>query len=65
VADHVALLQGGRVRATGSPHEVFTSERLTETYGIPIAVTVDPVTRQVTTRPVGRHSHRLSAMAAV
>ena len=65
VADQVALLQGGRVRATGSPHEVFTSERLTETYGIPIAVTVDPVTRQVTTRPVGRHSHRLSAMAAV
>jgi len=56
VADRVALLDAGRVRATGAPHEVLTSELLTDTYGIRIDVAVDPDTEQLTTRPVGRHS---------
>jgi iron complex transport system ATP-binding protein len=56
VADRVALLDAGRVRATGPPHEVLTSGSLTETYGIRIDVAVDPGTKRLTTRPVGRHS---------
>lgn len=56
VADRIALLDGGRVRATGTPHQVLTSELLTRAYGIRIDVAVDPATEQLITRPVGRHT---------
>jgi ferric hydroxamate transport system ATP-binding protein len=56
VADRVALLQAGRVRAAGAPEDVLTSEALTETYGIRIDVSVDAVTGRLITRPVGRHT---------
>ncbi|MBM0203035.1 ABC transporter ATP-binding protein [Micromonospora sp. STR1s_5] len=58
VADEVVLLQQGRVRATGTPATVFTENALTETYGIRIEVTTDPLSGLVTTRPVGRHQIR-------
>ncbi|MEW2146828.1 ABC transporter ATP-binding protein, partial [Micromonospora vinacea] len=58
VADEVVLLHQGRVRATGTPATVFTENALTETYGIRIEVTTDPVSGLVTTRPVGRHQIR-------
>ncbi|MGA4731738.1 ABC transporter ATP-binding protein [Micromonospora taraxaci] len=58
VADEVVLLHQGRVRATGAPATVFTEEALTETYGIRIEVTTDPLSGLVTTRPVGRHAVR-------
>ncbi|MEU8423238.1 ABC transporter ATP-binding protein [Micromonospora sp. NPDC048835] len=58
VADEVVLLHRGRVRATGTPAEVFTENALTETYGIRIEVTTDPISGLVTTRPVGRHTIR-------
>lgn len=58
VADEVVLLHAGRVRATGTPRDVLTEDALTETYGIRIEVTADPVTGLVSTRPVGRHSTR-------
>lgn len=61
VADEVVLLQEGRVRATGTPGAVFTEQALTETYGIRIEVTTDPVNGLVTTRPVGRHLARIPA----
>ncbi|WP_433532308.1 ABC transporter ATP-binding protein [Micromonospora sp. CA-263727] len=59
VADEVVLLHSGRIRATGTPAEVFTEQDLTETYGITIEVTVDPLNGLVTTRPVGRHLTRI------
>ncbi|MBQ1048076.1 ABC transporter ATP-binding protein [Micromonospora sp. C51] len=59
VADEVVLLHGGRVRATGTPAEVFTEHDLTETYGIRIEVSTDPLSGLVTTRPVGRHLARI------
>ena len=37
---------------------MFTEDALTETYGIRIEVTTDPLTGLVTTRPVGRHQIR-------
>lgn len=56
VADRVALLDAGRIRATGPPHRVLTAEALSETYGIRIDVTVDAATGRLATRPIGRHS---------
>ncbi|MET8353169.1 MULTISPECIES: ABC transporter ATP-binding protein [unclassified Micromonospora] len=58
VADEVVLLHNGRVRATGTPAAVFTENALTETYGIRIEVSTDPLSGLVTTRPVGRHLTR-------
>jgi ferric hydroxamate transport system ATP-binding protein len=58
VADDVLLLADGRVRAVGPPATVLTSELLTETYGIRIAVDRDPVTGLLRVRPVGRHTTR-------
>lgn len=59
IADHVVLLHHGRVRASGKPDEVLTERHLTETYGIRIEVAADPVTGQLTTRPIGKHTLQL------
>jgi iron complex transport system ATP-binding protein len=59
VADHVVLLSGGVVRATGVPADVLTAELLTEVYGLRIDVHVDD-TGRVRTQPVGRHTHRVA-----
>jgi iron complex transport system ATP-binding protein len=61
VADRVVLLDGGRVRAAGTPADVLTAAALTETYGIGIEVAPDPVTGHLATRPVGRHTTRARA----
>jgi iron-chelate-transporting ATPase len=58
VADDVALLDAGRVRATGPPGEVLTAALLTDTYGIRVEVDHDPVTGALRTRPIGRHTTR-------
>jgi ferric hydroxamate transport system ATP-binding protein len=63
VADVLALLDQGRVRAVGPPDEVLTSERLSETYGIRVEVDVDPVTGAMRTRAVGRHAARRAGVA--
>jgi iron complex transport system ATP-binding protein len=42
-ADRVALLHGGRVVAQGPAQEVFTPERLSQAYGLPVAVFPHPV----------------------
>lgn len=61
VADEVILLHAGRVRAAGTPHEVFTEDSLTDAFGIRIDVTADASTGLLTTRPVGRHTRRQPA----
>jgi ferric hydroxamate transport system ATP-binding protein len=58
VADVLALLDRGRVRARGRPSEVLTGERLSDTYGIRVEVDVDPATGALRTRAVGRHTTR-------
>ncbi|PVC68345.1 ABC transporter ATP-binding protein [Streptomyces sp. CS081A] len=58
VADRVVLLHSGRVVADGSPRDVLTGERLTDTYGIRIEVDTDPLTGQLRTRAIGRHHTR-------
>ncbi|WP_129666458.1 ABC transporter ATP-binding protein [Phytoactinopolyspora endophytica] len=59
VSDHVALLHKGEVQAAGAPAEVFTGPLLSKVYGLRIDVHPDPQTGHVSTKPVGRHTHRL------
>ncbi|MXG26902.1 ATP-binding cassette domain-containing protein [Streptomyces sp. YIM 132580] len=58
VADQVVLLSSGRIAASGTPAEVYESERLTQTYGIRIDVEPDPSSGIPRTRAVGRHHLR-------
>jgi iron-chelate-transporting ATPase len=58
VADRIALLDRGRVRAAGTPAEVLEADALSETYGIRIDVSTDPATGLIATQPVGRHLQR-------
>ncbi|MEU4256882.1 MULTISPECIES: ABC transporter ATP-binding protein [Streptomyces] len=58
VGDRIVLLRAGRVVADGSPEEVLTAQRLTETYGIRVDVDADPLTGRLRTRAVGRHHIR-------
>ena len=41
VADHVVLLEQGRIRSLGTCEDVFTAETLSEVYGLPIATRID------------------------
>ncbi|MDN5933251.1 MAG: ABC transporter ATP-binding protein [Pseudonocardia sp.] len=59
VADEIALLAEGRVRAVGAPEYVLTSELLSAAYGIRVEIDHDPVTGALHTRPIGRHTERL------
>lgn len=58
VADEVILLHNGRVRASGLPAEVLTSENLSEVYGLHIDTVVDEDTGHVRVLPRGRHQQR-------
>ncbi|WBU37263.1 ABC transporter ATP-binding protein [Homoserinibacter sp. YIM 151385] len=59
VADEVVLLEHGRVRAAGAPHEVLTDAHLTEVYGLPIDVDRDPATGALRVHPRGRRISRI------
>ncbi|MFJ6084930.1 ABC transporter ATP-binding protein [Streptomyces sp. NPDC092369] len=63
VADRIALLDAGRIVADGAPEDVFTAERLTETYGIRIEVDTDPLTGRLRTRAIGRHHARTERLS--
>lgn len=41
-ADHVVLMEAGKVAVTGSPAEVLSDETLTRTYGCPVPVNTTP-----------------------
>jgi iron complex transport system ATP-binding protein len=58
VADTVALMDQGRVRAIGSPQDVLTADQLSTTYGITVQVHRDAATGAVRSRAVGRHAGR-------
>ncbi|MDQ0643903.1 iron-chelate-transporting ATPase [Microbacterium murale] len=58
VADEVILLHRGRVRASGLPADVLTSENLSEVYGLHIDTVVDDETGHVRVLPRGRHQQR-------
>ncbi|MEO3809165.1 ABC transporter ATP-binding protein [Sphaerisporangium sp. B11E5] len=54
VADHMYLLEEGRVTAEGTPADVLTTANLTRAYGIRVEVAADPAGGRVRTRAVGR-----------
>lgn len=58
VADRLVLLDAGRIRAAGAPADVLTAPHLTEVYGLPVTVAVDPGTGRLRVEPQGRHHHR-------
>ena len=58
VADQVVLLHQGKVHAVGTPVDVLTAEHLSEVYGLPIRVLVDPETGAVRVEPQGSHHQR-------
>lgn len=58
LADRIVLLEAGRVVADGTPEDVLTPQRLTDTYGIRIEVETDPLTGLLRTRAIGRHHSR-------
>ncbi|MGW7414986.1 ABC transporter ATP-binding protein [Streptomyces sp. NPDC054863] len=58
VADRIVLLRAGRVISDGEPEDVLVPERLTDTYGIRIEVSTDPLTGRLRTRAIGRHHTR-------
>ncbi|UVI37318.1 ABC transporter ATP-binding protein [Brevibacterium spongiae] len=58
VADHVVLLDHGRIRSTGTCEEVFTAEVLSEVYGLPISTRIDAETGLVKVEPVHRRQRR-------
>jgi len=58
VADHLILMDHGRIRASGAPADVLTAEHLREVYGIPVEVDVDELTGRVRVDPISRHAPR-------
>ena len=56
--DRMALLAEGTLLAVGTPDEVLTSERLAEAYGVPTAVTENPVTGTPTVTALERARER-------
>ena len=52
-ADRVALLQQGEIVAQGTARQVFTSERLSQVYGVPVAVSQHPGQDVPIVLPVG------------
>lgn len=64
VADTVALMDQGRVRAVGPPHDVLTADALTTTYRITVEVHCDAATGAIRTRAVGRHASRTRTAAS-
>jgi len=51
VADEIVLLHEGHVRAAGSPTHVLTSEHISDVYGLPVDVVVDPRTGRIRVEP--------------
>lgn len=67
-ADRIALMAGGRIVACGAPDRVLTGRRLTEIYGTPLRVVLDPESglrvlpvyppRQASRKETPAHVHR-------
>ena len=58
VADHVVLLQDGRIRSAGTPEEVLVGDVLSDVYGLPLESRHDPETGLVRVQPIARRTRK-------
>lgn len=61
VADHVVLLDRGRIRSVGTCEDVFTADVLSEVYGLPISTRIDEDTGLVRVEALHRRTRRVAA----
>lgn len=54
-ADHLVAIRQGRVYAAGVPDQVLTEEMVSDVFGVPCRVMVDPTSGQPMMLPFGRH----------
>jgi len=53
-ADHLVVVDAGRIRAAGKPAEVMTAENVEAAFGLECLVTTDPVAGSPLVVPIGR-----------
>src|SRR5699024_11254722 len=61
VADHVVLLDRGRIRSVGTCEDVFTADVLSEVYGLPMTTRIDEDTGLVRVEALHRRTRRAAA----
>jgi iron complex transport system ATP-binding protein len=59
-AEHLVVVDGGRIRAAGRPAAVMTAETVASAFGLECLVTEDPVAGSPLVVPIGRY-HRGNA----
>ena len=53
-ADHLVVIEGGRIAAAGEPVDVLTAEIVGGAFGLDCVVAEDPVSRSPMIVPIGR-----------
>ncbi|WP_418605859.1 ABC transporter ATP-binding protein [Georgenia sp. SUBG003] len=64
-ADHLVVMAGGRVVATGAPAEVLTRELVLQAFGLEARILADPVCGSPMVVPIGRFHGRSGGAAAL
>jgi iron complex transport system ATP-binding protein len=57
-ADHLVVVDAGRIRAAGRPADVMTAETVADAFGLDCVVTEDPVAGSPLVVPIGRYHRR-------
>jgi iron complex transport system ATP-binding protein len=62
-ADHLVMMEHGKLHCSGDPREVFTSDAVRTVFGLENQVIVDPVSGDPMMLPIGRHHAEKGAEA--
>ncbi|ADB35693.1 ABC transporter related protein [Kribbella flavida DSM 17836] len=63
--DHLIAMKGGRIVAEGNPRQVITEQVVHDVFGLAVKVIPDPVAGTPMVVPIGRHTTRVDAPAAL